>query len=97
MSSENSMWIFNGDNSRFPSGVFSSIEQGVKFIKKYKLSGILTEYPVDIGCYDWEVKEGYFVPKKPEHFTSEFIGKFSPGYTRHFHFKEGLCRELEGS
>ena len=62
MSLNSAMWIFNGENSKFPSGVFSSLANGIEYIKKYNLSGTITEYPIDMGCYDWAVSLGYFVP-----------------------------------
>jgi hypothetical protein len=37
---------------------------------------MITEYPVDVGVYDWAVTTGAFRPGKPRHSSSEFIGGF---------------------
>lgn len=43
------IWVFNGTMARFPSGLFSSLAEAKAWIKKNKLSGILTKYPLDLG------------------------------------------------
>ena len=54
------VWIFNGENSRFSSGVFSSRETAESWIRRNRLSGVLTKYPVDTAVYDWAIPEGVF-------------------------------------
>jgi len=83
------VWVFNGDNSRFASGVFSSIEKAEEWIAAHKLSGILTKYPLDMGVYEWTIQEGLFSVKKEEHKEPGFIGKFSSGSQEHFHYENG--------
>lgn len=58
------------------------------WIAKHRLSGVLTKYRLDVGAYDWAVENGTFRPKKPDHFTPEFIGRFAGGET-HFHYQAG--------
>lgn len=68
---------------------FSSRENAEAWILKHGLSGTLTHYPVDIGMYEYSIANGTFTPKKPEHTTSLFIGKFSGGGVDHAHFEDG--------
>jgi hypothetical protein len=84
-----SIWVFNGVQSPFPSGVFSSKQSAEAWISKHGLTGTLTEYPVDIGMYDYATSMGHFEPRKPEHETALFIGKFSGGGIDHFHYEDG--------
>ncbi len=85
------IWIFNGENM-FPSGVFETEEMAFEWISKNKLSGILTCYPLNIGVYDWAIKEEYFTPKKEHQKTPEFISKFSAAALRHYHIEDGVAR-----
>jgi len=71
------VWVFNGNSSRFPSGVFSS------------LSGILTCYPLDLGVYDWAIREDFFKITKEKHKAPHFIGLFSSAHQEHIHFENG--------
>jgi hypothetical protein len=88
------VWVFSGDrnsagsNATFPGGVFSTIQLAEEWIAKHGLSGVLTMYWLDVGAYDWAVANATFKPKKPHHFTPEFIGQFAGGET-HFHYECG--------
>jgi hypothetical protein len=84
-----SVWVFNGIQSRFPSGIFSNKATAEGWINKHSLTGTLTEYPIDTGMYDYAILKGQFQPKKPEHGTPLFIGKFSGGGIDHFHYVDG--------
>jgi hypothetical protein len=86
----NNVWIFNGENSRFPSGVYKSVEKAEKWIATHKLSGILTKYPLDTGVYEWTIKNNLFAVKMKEQIQPEFIGKFSSASQDHFHYKDGI-------
>ncbi|HEY9261239.1 DUF7710 domain-containing protein [Chitinophaga sp.] len=83
------IWVFNGVNSRFASGVFDQLDQATDWISENKLSGTLTEYPINTGVYDWAIENEFFAPKKQEHTSPEFIGKFSSASQAHFHFENG--------
>lgn len=52
-------------------------------------SGILTQYPLDTGAYDWALDKGYFKPKKPEHYESPFIETFTDASQPHIHYENG--------
>lgn len=85
----NSVWVFIGNNSNFPSAVFSAKEQAIVWIKDFGLSGILTKYPVDISVYEWSIQNNYFLPKNEDKKSSKFIEKFSSAYLEHYHFENG--------
>ncbi|PSL47420.1 hypothetical protein CLV51_102267 [Chitinophaga niastensis] len=83
------IWIFNGADSRFASGAFDDIKKAEEWISTNKLTGTLTNYPVNIGVYHWAIENEFFSPKKKEHTSPEFIGKFSSASQEHFHYEEG--------
>ena len=85
----NEIWVFNGANGQFPSGVFSSQEQAEVWIAKYRLTGVLTQYPIDVGVYDWAIQSGFFKPKEEREKTSQFIQRFSSASQEHFHYEDG--------
>lgn len=83
------VWVFNGVQSGFPSGVFADRATAECWIQKYALTGTLTLYPLDVGMYDYAREHGSFTPTKEAHTTPLFIGKFSGGGIDHFHFEDG--------
>jgi len=89
MSDIRTVWVFNGDKGRFPSGVFSTRERGEGWIKANRLSGTLTEYPVDISAYDWALENGNFKPKRDDQRSAEFIQNFSDASQAHEHYIDG--------
>jgi hypothetical protein len=91
-SSERTVWIFlsDSDSGRWPSGVFSSREAAIRWISEHRLTGMITEYPVDVGVYDWAVASGSFRPDKTKHSSSEFIGGFTTAAQVHEHFSDGI-------
>jgi hypothetical protein len=88
------VWILNGDQSTFPSGVFTRRELAVEWIQNHRLSGVLTEYPVDEGVYEWAISRGLFKPKKENQTTSAFIARFSSASQDHYHFENGSSKQL---
>ena len=84
------IWVFNGANSRFPSGIFMEKELAEHWIKKHKLTGTLTLYPINKGVYDWAIEQGNFTPSKDHEYTSSFIQKFSSASQEHYHYSEGF-------
>ena len=84
-----SVWVFNGVQSTFPSGVFTGRELAEAWIRKHALTGTLTQYPLDVRMYEHAIAAHSFAPKKPEHTTSQFIGKFSGGGLDHWHYENG--------
>jgi hypothetical protein len=86
----NSVWVFNGARSQFPSGVFLTVATAEAWIAKNRLTGVLTEYVIDVGTYDWAVANGYFEPKRDDQKSSEFIGRFSSASQNHIHYENGV-------
>jgi len=91
--SENSppanVWIFHGTGAPFASGVFANRDDGMAWIARHQLTGILTEYPVGDGCYDIALRDGHFVPSRPHHGTPPHVARFSPSHTAHVHVHSG--------
>ena len=82
-----SVWVFNGEGSSFPSGVFTSREAAEAWIAKHALSGTLTAYPLDTGIYEWAISKGYYSSEKPV--SAILVGRFSSAYQDHAHFIDG--------
>jgi len=59
------------------------------WINSNKLSGTLTEYPVDIGVFEWAVGNQYFSPSNTAQTSPEFVQKFSSASQQHYHFEDG--------
>lgn len=49
------VWVFNGGRNSFPSGVFSQRELAEEWIRKNKITGTITAYPINQGVYDWAI------------------------------------------
>lgn len=47
------VWVFNGRGGRFPGGIFTDRAVAESWIGHNRLTGVLTAYPVDEGCFDW--------------------------------------------
>ena len=86
----NTVWIFNAANSRFAGGAFTTRENAESWIAENKLSGVLTEYPLDVGVFDWAVRNGLFTPKPTKEITAEFVGSFTTAAQQHAHYEDGF-------
>jgi hypothetical protein len=84
-----SVWVFVAEGANLPSGLFQNQKTALGWIERYSLSGVLTEYPLDIGIYDWAINNGFFEPKYPSQEEPAFIGRFTSAYLRHSHFENG--------
>jgi hypothetical protein len=84
------IWIFISEGAPFPCACFERFEEAESTIQKYSLSGILTAYPLGTIVFDWAVENQFFKPRKSEHFTSEFIGRFTSALQKHFHYSNGI-------
>ncbi len=87
----NMVWVFSA-NSSFPAGIFSTFNQAKSWIAQHQLTGVLTEYPLDTGAYDWCVEKHYFQPKSAHHASPSFIAQFTCGAMTHYHFEDGIER-----
>ena len=84
-----SVWVFCGQDSRFPAAVFVEHSEAVDWIAKTRASGTLNKYPLGQSVYDWAIAEGFFEPTKDKHRTPKFIQGFTSASMGHFHFEEG--------
>jgi hypothetical protein len=87
---EAGVWLFNGERSLFAGGVFTSRAAAEQWIAQYKLSGVLTWYPLDTGLYDWVISKDYWQPKQDYQREATFIQQFSSAYAEHYHYENGL-------
>ena len=83
------VWVFNGNNTSFPSAVFKTEESAIQWIKEHKLSGTLTQYPLGISAYDHAINTDQFKVRKEHEKTSRFMVTFSPR-TPHSHWDNGV-------
>ena len=84
------MWVVQGSRASFPSAIFSSKEKAVQWIEKYKISGMLSKYPIDISIYDWTIMKGFFKPKRDDQTTPDFIQSFSTVYIEDSQYVDGI-------
>ncbi len=87
----NFIWVFHGERGRYTGGVFTCIENAEAWIGRHGLTGVLTAYPLDEGCFDWAVREGK-TGMKDETFEKKkhdpvFMGSFSSACQDHFHYE----------
>ncbi len=80
------VWVFNGANAAFPSGVFSTKERAEEWIRTHRLEGTLTAYPVDIPVYDWALSHGLFKPRRDDQSSSAFMQRFTTASQEHYHY-----------
>ena len=81
------VWIFCGEKSNFPSGVFTSRQNAEAWINEHGLAGTLTLYPLDQSAYDYAIANGWFEPKTPKQKLPEFIQRFSSASQEHYHYE----------
>lgn len=90
------VWVFNGER-RFPGGVFSTLEAAESWIRLHRLSGIVTAYPLDEGCWDWALRTGRHslseARLRQKQADAAWIGGFSTAYQEHYHYEDGRCDE----
>lgn len=87
------VWIFN-NHSSLSGGVFSQLEKAEHWILTNKLSGMLTQYPLDTGVWDW-AKENDLHNIKAEKVAiksqdADFIAGFTTASQEHYHYEDGV-------
>lgn len=83
------IWIFNGENGRFPSAIFDSKKKALVWIEKESLSGTLTKYPINFPIYDWAISNRFFSPKSTLQCGAKTKANFNSAYLEHYHFQDG--------
>jgi hypothetical protein len=81
------IWIFNGSKGKFPGGVFTTLDQAEQWIHANALTGVLTQFPVNEGGYDWALKTGLIKPSATH--DADFIASFSSASYEHYHYENG--------
>lgn len=86
------VWVFTG-HRQVPSGIFSTIERAETWIRIHGLTGALTAFPMDEGCFDWAVRCGITNLKVEKlavrQLDAEFTGNFCTASQEHFHYENG--------
>lgn len=89
MSYRLTVWVFSGEGSRFPSGIFNDRDTAHAWIEKHKLTGVLTQYPIGQGVFDWAIENELFKPQKEVEFSPGFIQQFTCASQEHYHYEDG--------
>lgn len=87
---DSTVWIFVAPKATFPAGVFRFLEQAEEWIAGNRLSGVVTQYPIGFGVYDWAVSTGTFKPQPSKAIDSVFIGRFTSAAMPHHHYEDGV-------
>jgi hypothetical protein len=90
----NNIWIFIGENGRFPSASFSQLSDAEAWVSKNKLSGMLSAMPLNQGLFEWAV-ENDALNMKPETLKEKsndpkFIATCTTASLEHYHFENGI-------
>lgn len=90
---ESHAWVFNGQGGRFPGGIFTDRALAEDWIRLHRLTGVLTAYPLNEGCFDWASRNNCLNMKSETLARKQsdplFIGSFSTASQEHFHYEDG--------
>lgn len=84
-----SVWVFKGEGADFPAAVFSERRLAESWIDEHKVSGVLTEYPLDKSALAWALENGHFKEKGERHRLQTFVQCFTSGSQAHHHYEHG--------
>lgn len=92
----NDVWIFHEASSKYSGGVFTSISDAEAFVVKYKLSGMLTKYPLNQSVFDWAIENDMHNISahkiKEKSINPRFVGGFTTASQEHYHYENGEKR-----
>lgn len=92
MSDQATIWVFHGEGGHFASGVFSTRERADAWIRTHRLSGTLTAYPLDEGCYDWAMRHDLVTGRaRTRGDDPAFVGSFTTAHQQHRHYVDGIA------
>ena len=90
------VWVFNTAGRHFPGGVFTRLDLAESWIVANRLTGVLTQYPVDEGCLEWAIRTGRTGMKAEtldrKRSDPAFVGGFSSASQEHHHYEAGVRR-----
>lgn len=84
---EKYVWVFTGE-SGVAVGVFAQKGEAEMQIEAFRLTGMLTRYPVGMFAIDWAMEKGSFTPKSEESLSRK-RGSFTSASMEHYHYEEG--------
>jgi hypothetical protein len=82
------IWVFVGEQSSACGGVFSDLAIAENWILQHSLSGLLSQYPLNEGVFDWAVRTARVKQKFADNAPPQIIGSFC-SYLHHYHYKDG--------
>ncbi len=85
----NPIWIFSGPRLSPATGAFDDLDMAEAWIKQHQLSGMLTAYPRNQGCYDWAVREELVGTSVMKKYSPEYVAKFTSAMQEHHHYENG--------
>jgi hypothetical protein len=83
------VWVFVGAEARNPSAIFTTRSKAQTWIERNSLSGLLTEYPLDVPVIDWAIREHVYSPRPEDEEDPWIIATFTSAAQRHYHFVDG--------
>lgn len=84
------VWVFMAEGARFPGAVFAELHEAEEWIISHALTGVLTQYPIGEGVYDWAVRTGKYRPKPSTVTDSRAVGRFTSASMAHYHYEHGV-------
>ena len=90
---EDHVWVFLGQGSSTPGGVFRDRATAEAWIAAHRLSGCLSAVPVDEGVFDWAYRNNV-ITMKPEKLVQkkddpDFVATCYPASLEHYRFRDG--------
>jgi hypothetical protein len=83
----NHVWVIVGEQGKCTSGVFSDLDSAEQWISLHSLTGLLSQYPLNEGAFDWAVKTERIKRSFAETATPGMIGSFC-SYLNYYHYKD---------
>lgn len=84
--------MFARDAQSPPGGVFTTREAAERWIRDRRLTGVLTAFPLDEGCYDWAMRMRLLTGRaKDRAGESGFVASFSSAAQEHVHYTDGTA------
>ena len=81
-------WVLLLHRDRETRAVFSTLGRATAAVPREHASGLLTEFPIDVGAWNFAVAIGGFRVKKPHQREADFIADFTSPLD-HLHLEEG--------
>lgn len=87
---ERCVWVFQGQDGKRPGGVFSARELAETWVSLNRLTGTLTAYPLDEGCFDWAMRHELVTGRAKERGDdAAFVASFTSAAQEHAHYVDG--------